>query len=203
MFTGLIEEVGQVIALKKEVSQIHFVIQAPQMAPLLNIGDSVAVNGCCLTAIKIQDHQQITFDLLNETLVRTNFSQLETGHRVNLETAVKPTTHLGGHFVSGHVDTTACILALEKQATEWNLEIAIPQNYERYTANQGCIAIDGISLTIAETSPEKIRMSIVPHTWNHTNLAYRKIKDQVNLEFDLLAKYAEKILTSHTACSKP
>jgi riboflavin synthase len=202
MFTGLVEEVGQVVALKKEATHTRFLIHAPDIAVSLHQGDSVAVNGCCLTAVDIQAKtQEIAFDLLTETLQRTNFFQLKPGHYLNLETAVKPTTHLGGHFVSGHVDTTAPILQLDKKSTEWLLEIAIPPSYERYAANQGCIAVDGISLTIAEAIPGKIRIGIIPHTWHHTNLAHRKINDLVNLEFDLLAKYAEKILTA--SCSQP
>ena len=193
MFTGLVEEVGKVVALKQHPEHIQLMIQAPQLALHVKLGDSLAVNGCCLT-VSQQTSQEMTFDLLAETLVRTNFSNIKPGDFINLETAVKPSTLLGGHFVSGHIDTTAAILTLEQLPTEWKLEIAIPTAYERYAANQGSMAVDGISLTIAESLPQKVRFSVIPHTWHYTALSQKKVGDLVNLEFDLLAKYVEKII---------
>ena len=193
MFTGLVEEVGKVVALKQHPEHIQLMIQAPQLALHVKLGDSLAVNGCCLT-VSQQTSQEMTFDLLAETLVRTNFSNIKPGDFINLETAVKPSTHMGGHFVSGHIDTTAAILTLEQLPTEWKLEIAIPTAYERYAANQGSMAVDGISLTIAESLPQKVRFSVIPHTWHYTALSQKKVGDLVNLEFDLLAKYVEKII---------
>lgn len=202
MFTGLVEEVGKITILDRGPVHTQLVVQAPKLTQNLQLGDSLAVNGCCLTLIK-KTLSEITFDLLTETLLRTSFTQLKSGDAVNLETAVKPTTAMGGHFVSGHVDTTATILALDKFPTEWRLEIAIPATYERFAASQGCIAVDGISLTIAESSPQKIRISLIPHTWHYTALSHKKVGSLVNLEFDLLAKYVEKILSTHPLCSQP
>ena len=201
MFTGLIEEVGKIAVLDQDSTHTQLVIQASKLSKTLQLGDSLAVNGCCLTVTKKED-PKLSFDLLTETLLRTSFKQLKSGDAVNLETAVKPTTSLGGHFVSGHIDATARILTLEKLATEWKLEIAIPSAYERFTPSQGCIAIDGISLTIAESFPQKIRVNLVPYTWHHTALSEKKVGDLVNLEFDLLAKYVEKIFSS-SLCSPP
>ena len=202
MFTGLVEEIGKITALDQGPAHTQLVIQAPKLIKLLELGNSLAVNGCCLTVTK-KETEEVSFDLLTETLLRTSFKQLKPGDAVNLETAVKPTTSLGGHFVSGHIDATAPILALEKFATEWKLEVAIPSPYERFTPNQGCIAIDGISLTIAESFPQKIRVSLIPHTWHHTALSEKKVGNLVNLEFDLLAKYVEKIFSSSSLCSPP
>lgn len=202
MFTGLVEEVGKITILDRGPIHTQLLIQAPQLAQSLQLGDSLAVNGCCLTLIK-KTLSELTFDLLTETLLRTSFAQLKPGDAVNLETAIKPATAMGGHFVSGHIDTTATIITLDSLPTEWKLEVSIPAIYERFTASQGCIAVDGISLTMAESFPQKIRISLIPHTWYHTALSQKKVGDLVNLEFDLLAKYVEKILSTHSLCSLP
>ena len=190
MFTGLIEEVGTVLApLKKGELQIA----APKLAGKTRVGDSVAVNGCCLTVARSQgDH--LAFDVLQESYDRTNLGSLEAGSPVNLELALATGARLGGHFVQGHVDCSAPILALEEIGADVRLEIELPSEFAHYVAFKGSIAVNGISLTVAEVSPKSFAVWIIPHTRAQTNLATAKAGDLVNLEFDLLAKYVERLL---------
>jgi riboflavin synthase len=156
-------------------------------------GDSVAINGCCLTATEITA-TQITFDLLEETGARTNLRSLRPGARVNIERAMPAGGRYGGHFVTGHIDAAGAIRAWGQVGADYELRIGIAREQGAYLVPKGCIAIDGISLTVAEVSPEEFSVWIIPHTREVTALQERKIGDLVNLEFDLLAKYTEKIL---------
>jgi riboflavin synthase len=156
-------------------------------------GDSVAVNGCCLTAVAL-DANTIGFDLLRETLDRTNLGALQPGAPVNLERALAANARLGGHFVQGHIDTAAEVVAFAQVGTDWRLEVALPAEFARYVAFKGAIAVDGISLTVAEVKAASFVCWIIPHTRAMTNLAARAADQRVNLEFDLLAKYVERIL---------
>jgi riboflavin synthase len=158
-------------------------------------GESVAVNGCCLTAVAL-DADRIAFDLLRETLDRTNLGALRQGMPVNLERALAANARLGGHFVQGHVDTAAEVLGFAQVGSDWRLEVALPAEFARYVAFKGAIAVDGISLTVAEVSPASFVCWIIPHTRAVTNLAARTAGERVNLEFDLLAKYVERIVDS-------
>lgn len=190
MFTGLIEEVGTVA----RVDHASFLkISAPTLAAHVRIGDSVAVNGCCLTVAR-QNGSQLGFDVLQESFNRTNLKNLAAGSRVNLERALAAGAPLGGHFVQGHVDCAAPILALEESGADVRLEIALPSEFARYIAFKGSIAVNGISLTVAEIRPKSFAVWIIPHTRAETNLATAQSADLVNLEFDLLAKYVERIL---------
>jgi riboflavin synthase len=193
MFTGLIEEVGTVAALDLSDQAKCLEISAPHLGPKVQIGDSVAVNGCCLTVAR-RRAEQMSFDVLQESLDRTNLKNLRTGGRVNLELALTAGQHLGGHFVQGHVDCAVPILALEETGSDVRLEIELPAEFAQYVAAKGSIAVNGISLTVAETLPKSFVVWIIPHTRTQTNLANAKQGDLVNLEFDLLAKYVERML---------
>jgi riboflavin synthase len=193
MFTGLIEEVGTVVALRANGEAKRLEIAAPQLAGGIRVGDSVAINGCCLTATS-RDGDRLTFDVLQESLDRTNLKSLHPESRVNLELALSAGARLGGHFVQGHVDCAAPILALDETGADLRLEIELPPEFAQYVAYKGSIAVNGISLTVAEVSPKSFAVWIIPHTRTETNLATARLGDLVNLEFDLLAKYVERLL---------
>jgi riboflavin synthase len=196
MFTGLIEEVGTVMDLRPNESAQRLEIAAPQLAGKVRLGDSVAVNGCCLT-VTAREHERIGFDLLQESLDRTNLKAARPGMLLNLEFALAAGAHLGGHFVQGHVDCAAPIVAWEQKGADFRLEITPPPEFTRYVVSKGSISVNGISLTVAEVLPESLVVWIIPHTRSETNLATARVGDLVNLEFDLLAKYVERMLAPH------
>ena len=193
MFTGLIEEVGTVTALELGSHAKCLTISAPQLGAKVQIGDSVAVNGCCLTVARLVA-DQLSFDVLQESLDRTNLKNLLAGDRVNLELALAAGQHLGGHFVQGHIDCAVPILALEETGSDVRVEIELPAEFAQYVAYKGSIAVNGISLTVAEVLQKSFAFWIIPHTRAQTNLDRAKAGDLVNLEFDLLAKYVERML---------
>jgi riboflavin synthase len=192
VFTGLIEEVGTVIGFDAR-SGNRLKIAAPQIAKNIRLGDSVAVNGCCLT---LTSHRgdELAFDLLKETIARTNLNKLRQNSPVNLERPLRADPSLGGHFVQGHIDCVSPIVAFGKSGTDFRLEIELPPEFAHYVASKGSIAVNGISLTVAEILPKSFVAWIVPHTKTHTNLDRVKSGDLVNLEFDILAKYVERML---------
>jgi riboflavin synthase len=198
MFTGLVEETGEVLSLETTpTGGVRLGLKAPLIAPTAHLGDSVAVNGCCLTvASKIEE--TLFFDLLQETLARTSLSEVQSGSLVNLERALSVGARFGGHFVQGHIDGTAEILRIEPSGADLMLQIALPPNGARYLVAKGSIAIDGISLTVAELGPDSFTLWIIPHTREVTNLRTRKPGDRVNLEYDLLAKYVERMLEARS-----
>jgi len=193
MFTGLVEERGGILALERSRTGARLTLRAPFIASDVRVGDSVAVNGCCLT-VTAHNGGTLAFDLLEETLARTNLGGLAPGVFVNLERALAAHARLGGHFVQGHIDTTGEVLAFEQVKADRRLEIALPREFAHYVAFKGSIAIDGISLTVAEVREQSFVVWIIPHTLEVTNLGSTKPGDLVNLEFDLLAKYVERIL---------
>jgi len=193
MFTGLVETTGEVIALTHTDGAAQLTVRAPVIAAEVQLGDSVAVNGCCLTAVA-PDAETLRFDLLNETLERTSLRGVQPGAVVNLERALAAQARLGGHFVQGHVDCASEIVAFEPRGADRRLEIALPREFAQYVAFKGSIAIDGISLTVAEVRASSFVVWLIPHTVAVTNLRTRRAGDRVNLEFDLLAKYVERIL---------
>jgi riboflavin synthase len=195
MFTGLIEEVGSVTAVGARKSGIELKITAPGVTKNIRCGDSVAVNGCCLTVSSLL-RDELIFDLLEETAARTNLSDLQQRQPVNLERALGATERFGGHFVQGHVDCVSPIIAYEKSGSDFRLEIDLPPTFAHYVAPKGSIAVNGISLTVAEILPKSFVAWIVPYTTTHTNLDRAQKGDQVNLEFDILAKYVERMLAS-------
>jgi riboflavin synthase len=187
MFTGLIESVGAI----ERVSGGTLVVAAP-FAGELSVGESVAVNGVCLTAVSC-DVSKFSAELGPETLRATSLGGLKTGSRVNLERAVRADARLGGHFVLGHVDTTAIVTTWKSQGDHWWLELQLPKSIESWVVEKGSIAVDGISLTIARLAPASLGIQIVPHTRDHTNLSDRKLGDSVNLEADIIGKYAARL----------
>jgi riboflavin synthase len=193
MFTGLIEEVGSVLEIHATDLGTRLQIVAPRLAEKVQIGDSIAVNGCCLT-VATHGAEQLAFDLLTETLDRTNLRTLRQQSRVNLERALAADGRLGGHFVQGHVDCAARIVALEKNGADHRLEVELPADFAQYIAHKGSIAVNGISLTVAEVSEASFAVWIIPHTRSQTNLDTARAADLVNLEFDLIAKYIERML---------
>ncbi len=196
MFTGLIEEVGSVLAFETNDRGTQLQIVAPRLSENIQIGDSLAVNGCCLTVAALQG-DKIVFDLLEETLQRTNLKALRPNDRLNLERALAAEGRLGGHFVQGHIDCSARILAFEETGADWRLEVQLPAEFARYVARKGSIALNGISLTVAEVSEKSFTVWIIPHTRTQTNLDTARPDQLVNLEFDLIAKYLERMLDPH------
>ena len=197
MFTGLVIETGELLSLTRTGESARLTLRAPATGPASQIGDSIAVNGCCLT-VTARDGDRVSFDLLAETLRLTNLGSLAPGSRVNLEPALGAGAKLGGHFVQGHVDTSAEVLDFSPHGQDFRLEVALPADFAQYVAFKGSIAVDGISLTVAEVhdgSAASFVCWIIPHTREVTNLAARKKGERVNLEFDLLAKYVERIVS--------
>jgi riboflavin synthase len=195
MFTGLVEGTGQVSALASLKGSTRLTIDAGPLAKGTLTGDSVAINGCCLTVTSI-DRAQLSFDLLTETLACTNLGHLQAGATVNLERALPAQGRYGGHFVTGHIDATGVIRGWEQKGDDFELRIGIAPAQGIYLVPKGCIAVDGISLTVAHVGRDEFSVWIIPHTRAVTALRERDTGDLVNLEFDLLAKYTEKILAS-------
>ncbi len=193
MFTGLIEEVGRVAAVRADNRSTRLQIAAPQIAKQTRSGDSIAVNGCCLTLASHRGND-LTFDLLEETIARTNLKKLRRNDQVNLERPLRADGRLGGHFVQGHIDCASPILAFDKKDVDFRLEISLPAEFASYVAPKGSIAVNGISLTVAEVLPGSFVAWIIPYTKEHTNLDGAEADDLVNLEFDILAKYVERML---------
>jgi riboflavin synthase len=196
MFTGLIEEVGNVLWIRATEHGTQLQIAAPRTAESVRTGESVAVNGCCLT-VTAHRGGQIAFDLLAETLDRTNLRQLRRESAVNLERALAPSGNIGGHFVQGHIDCASRVISFAQNGADHRLEIELPADFAHYIADKGSIAVNGISLTVAEVLPESFAVWIIPHTRQSTNLQTAQPGDYVNLEFDILAKYVERMLTHY------
>jgi riboflavin synthase len=196
MFTGLIEEIGNVHWIRATESGTQLQISAPRIAAGVHTGDSLAVNGCCLT-IASHRHEQITFDLLGETVSRTNLGTLRRDSLVNLERPLAADARLGGHFVQGHIDCTAPLVAFDETPAGFRLEVALAKDSARYVAEKGSIAVNGISLTVAEVHAGSFISWIIPHTRRSTNLKNAQVGDVVNLEFDVLAKYVERMVATH------
>ena len=196
MFTGLVQEIGTVLWIRASERGTQLRLAAPQISGEVHTGDSVAVNGCCLTVSSHRD-EQITFDLLEETLDRTNLRSLRRDSRVNLERPLRPNDRLGGHFVQGHVDCALRILSFEATGSDYRLEAELPTEFAHYLAYKGSVALNGISLTVAEVLPASFAVWIIPHTKRHTNLDNAAAGDQLNVEFDLLAKYVERMMTRY------
>jgi riboflavin synthase len=193
VFTGLIEEVGRVVATHASDHGTKLEIAAPRTAREARTGESIAVNGCCLT-LTSRRGDRLSFDLLKETIARTNLKKLLQNSRLNLERALRADGRLGGHFVQGHVDCVSAIIGLEKKGADFRLEVELPRKFAHYVASKGSIALDGISLTVAEVLQKSFIVWIIPFTKRHTNLDRAKSGDLVNVEFDILAKYVETMV---------
>jgi riboflavin synthase len=192
MFTGIVEETGVIAAIKPTATAIQLTVRAQVCARGVKLGDSIAVNGCCLTVTKLRRGKTgstLQFDLLKETWERTNLSAVTPGASVNLERALAVGDRLGGHFVTGHVDGTGVITRWERSGTDYVLEVSAPKELRPYLVFKGSVAVDGISLTVAGVTKAGFRIWIIPHTLTQTALRERKVGDAVNLEGDLLGKY--------------
>jgi len=199
MFTGIVEEAGTVERIKPTGKSIELTVRANVCGRGLKPGASVAVNGCCLTAVKISPRghaRLIQFDLLQESWQRTNFQFTKVGSLVNLERSLRADGELGGHFVTGHVDGLGKIIRWERAGKDHVLDLAAPADVMRYLVFKGSVAVDGISLTVAAVQKKSFRIWIIPHTFDVTALRERKVGDAVNLEADLLGKYVEKFLSA-------
>jgi riboflavin synthase len=197
MFTGLVESTGSVVTPATPGEDSRLVVQVGPLAAELKSGDSLATNGCCLTVTDIDaEAGSVAFDLLAETLRVTNLGDLETGSLVNLERALRADQRLGGHFVQGHIDTTAIVSDYSPAGDDYRLKIELPAKFKHYLISKGSIAIDGISLTVAELDDEAGTFTcyIIPHTIQETHLKSMTTGRKVNLEFDVLAKYIERMV---------
>jgi len=195
MFTGIVEEGGSVESFARGASSWRLRVRAARVLEGTAQGDSVAVNGCCLTAVGL-DGGAITFDVLEETRRLTNFRSLAPGAPVNLERGMRTDGRLGGHFVTGHIDGTGLIEAFGPRGADHWLRVRGPSGCGRLLIHKGSIAVDGISLTVAEVDGDAFAVWIIPHTVEVTNLRASRAGDAVNLEFDMIGKYVEKLLES-------
>jgi riboflavin synthase len=193
MFTGLVEETGTVVEVAVEEHSWQLTVVAPTVHRDAGLGDSIAVNGCCLTVIA-HDADRLTFDVVPETLRRTNLNELKSGDIVNLERPLAVGARLGGHFVQGHIDGVGTVLAVTPEENAIVVEIGVPEPLRRYIVEKGSIAVDGVSLTVADARPESFTVWTIPHTRAITTLGQRGVGDRVNLECDLLGKYIERLL---------
>lgn len=198
MFTGIIEELGRLQKLERRGHNAHLTVEAQIVTSDLKEGDSVAVNGVCLTAVEA-GRDYFSADVSAETLERSTFGPqhgaLRSGVRLNLERAVTPNTRLGGHIVQGHTDGHGTFRSVVNKSESWTVEIGFPPELARYLVEKGSVTVDGISLTIARLASDSFNVAIVPKTWNMTNLKYLRHSDRVNLEVDIIAKYIERIMT--------
>jgi len=199
MFTGIVEELGTVDSLEtlsagEGGDAIRLTVRGPLVTKDAALGDSIAVNGCCLT-VATQDGELFTADVMHETLAKTSLGALEPGTQVNLERAVTPTTRLGGHIVQGHVDGTGTIVS-RTPSEHWEIvEISLPTDLERYLVAKGSITVDGISLTVVDVGAT-FTVSLIPETLARTTLGFKQPGDIVNLEVDVIAKYVEKMVSN-------
>jgi riboflavin synthase len=198
MFTGIIEELGRVRSIEKRGEGARLVIEARTVTEGTLEGDSISVNGVCLTAIDVRT-DSFSADGSRETLERSTLGHLRSGSFVNLERAVTPSTRLGGHLVQGHVDARGRFLSATEHGGSWTLRISYPPEMARYLVFKGSVAIEGISLTIAALADEYFEIAIIPKTWAVTNLSHLKSGAEVNLEADIIAKYVERILTVNSS----
>lgn len=201
MFTGIVEETGVIKSIKPSSRSIALTLAAGKCGRGVRLGDSVAVNGCCLTVVKISPSgksRRLRFDLLQESWQLTNLQFAQPGSLVNLERSLRANGSLGGHFVTGHVDGLGRIIRWEKSGADQVLEISAPAAVLRYLVPKGSIAVDGMSLTVAAVGPRSFRIWIIPHTLAVTALRERQLGDAVNLEVDLLGKYVERFLAQRT-----
>lgn len=193
MFTGLIQEVGTIQSITTNAEGKEFIIRAPGLIKEIAIDDSVATNGVCLTATKIQN-DTFKVQAVHMTLEKTSIGYLKTGDKVNLELSLRPQDRLGGHFVQGHVNALGKILKIATTGNNWEIEVSFPKDLRKYMISEGSICLDGISLTIARLTDSSLTVAIIPHTLEKTSLSSKKVGDVLNLEVDMIAKYIENFL---------
>ena len=197
MFTGIVEGIGKVLSFEEKKAAWLLKLQAPEfISESLSDGDSLACNGCCLTLVG-RDGNELSFELLEETIRLTSFEGVKSGSLINLERPLAANARLGGHFVTGHVDTRSKVEVFEQRGKNVYLKVAVPEEFANYVVYKGSVAIDGISLTIAEAHKDSLAVWLIPHTLEVTNQSDCKAGKLVDLEFDILAKYVEKIATGN------
>lgn len=199
MFTGIIEATGELSAIRPHGDDLSVTIVSETLDfSDVKLGDSIASNGVCLTVTAL-GKRSFDADVSSETLAHTLFGHYQRGQRINLEKAMLPSTRMGGHIVSGHVDGVSQVVKLEQSGRAWQVWLALPKQLARYIATKGSITVDGISLTVNELSQDAFRLTIVPHTAQHTTIAALKVGSKVHLEVDLIARYLERLLNKDNA----
>ena len=194
MFTGIIEETGSVEAIQSGSKSIRLTVSGPLTSQDTHLGDSISINGCCLTVVSIQG-SKLDFEAVPETMNRTNLGSLRLGSQVNLERAVRLDQRLGGHIVQGHVDAVGTIMSIVAVENAHVVTISAGSEILKYIVEKGSITVDGISLTVASLGTDRFTVWIIPHTWSATSLSGRKVGESLNLEVDILAKYIERLMT--------
>lgn len=201
MFTGIIEELGKVENAKPISGGISLKISAYRILEDISVNDSICVDGVCLTVTNVEDNS-FWVDAVGATLQKSTFSEIKKLQQVNLERSVRLNDRLGGHLVQGHVNGIGKIIEIQKLGENYLLRIEVPEELQKYLIKEGSIAIDGISLTIAELNQNNVSISIIPHTWKNTTLKHKSTGEKVNIEIDILAKYVEKLLTGNKSDQK-
>jgi len=195
MFTGIVEELGVVDGIEQQTDAVRLTVRGPHVMTDTGLGDSISVNGCCLTVAE-RDGETFTADVMRETLDKTSLGVLEPGSRVNLERAVTATTRLGGHIVQGHVDAAGELIG-RTPSEHWEVvEISLPRELSRYLVDKGSVTVDGISLTVVEVRADSFTVSLIPETLARTTLGFKQSGDLVNLEVDVIAKYVERLVST-------
>lgn len=195
MFTGIIEEIGSIYRVQTLGGGIQLVVKAPRSSKQLKVNDSVSVNGVCQTVIA-RDDGSFTVVAVEETLAKTTLRDLRQNDMVNIELAMRLGDRLGGHLVAGHVDTVGVIESIEKRETSWFFRFTIPSQFRRYVIPVGSIAIDGVSLTVAMLEEDIVAVSVIPHTMENTIFSAYSVRERVNLEFDMIGKFIERLMGS-------
>jgi len=201
MFTGLVEELGEIKTVKRLGNSLKLSIKAKTILSDIKLGDSIAVNGTCLTVVSFGDNY-FEVDVMPETFSKTNLKFLKSGDKVNLERTLRPSDRFGGHIVQGHIDEVGFILEIKPYEIANLVKIKASQEFLNYLVSKGSIAVDGVSLTIVEVFNDSFTVSLIPHTFKHTTLGFKKVGDPVNLEADILAKYVFNFLKKTSASQK-
>ena len=201
MFTGIIEEIGKIAKSHPIAGGLSIKIEASKILDETKVNDSICIDGVCLTVTNL-DESGFWVDAVGATLEKTTFTSIKSSSLVNLERSVRLNDRLGGHLVQGHVNGIGTISEIKKLGENYLLNIDVPENLERYLIKEGSIAINGISLTIANLNKNIVSISVIPHTWQNTNLKFKKVNDKVNVEIDVLAKYVERLLIKNDTAGK-
>ncbi|MBK5267294.1 MAG: riboflavin synthase [Acidimicrobiia bacterium] len=197
MFTGIVEAIGVVTAVAVDTAGMRLTVEAPQLAPWLKIGDSIAVNGTCLTAVELTE-TSFSVDAVLETLAKTNTGDLSAGSQVNLERPMKADGRFDGHIVQGHVDGVGTVTGLDPEGDGKRFSITVDDGLKRYIVDKGSVTVDGVSLTVAANTGEGFQIALIPHTLEATILGRRQVGDRVNIEIDVIAKYVERLMGDRT-----
>lgn len=195
MFTGIIQKVAEVKKVSRGADSAGLLLGLDELADEVEIGDSVAVNGACLTASRIE-RDEVEFDVGAETMKLTTLGDLRSGSRVNVELALRPDDRLGGHFVQGHVDGTGTVREIQDLPGEWRLKVGVSSDLSQQMVKKGSVAVDGISLTVADLMPDAFEVSVIPHTLAETTLREKRTGDRVNIECDMIGKYVRRLLAT-------